>query len=144
MGLFFKKPTATDKKEANAALSRMKTCFKKMETGNSIDSYFTTWQKYTTEYELLKGYEQKGVKLTMSSKKMHLAVTAEVPRIEKETVQRGYDRLQRDMAKLSTDAGKAKKANAFFSELEFYYPRLKPSTVEYIQSLRASCPYMSD
>lgn len=146
MGLFSRKPkvTAQDRQNAKAAFSRMGTCFKKLESAKSIDTYFTEWEKYLEEYRIVSLYEDKGVKMSMPSKAMHALVAKEVPRLERETVARGYDRLQRDMAKLSTDAGRKKKAVRFFSELEFYYPRLQASTVEYIKQLRANCRYVDD
>lgn len=144
MGLFFgkKKPTAQDKKDANAVLSRMRTCAKRLESAKSIDAYFTEWEKYLGEYEHIKLYEQKDVKLTMPSKTLHALVLKEVPRLERETVDCGYDRLQRDMSKLATDTGRRKKAERFFSELEFYYPRLQASTVDFIGQLRTDCRYV--
>lgn len=145
MGLFFnRKPRATaqDKKEANAALSRLVTCAKRIETARSIDDLFTALEKYETERHILELYEQKGVKLSMPMTKLNAAVKAEIPRLERETVDRGYDRLMRDIVKLKTEKGRGNKARQFFEELEYYYPRLQQGTVDHIQSLRMDCRYV--
>lgn len=144
MGIFNKKPTTAEKTEINAILSRMGTCCKRLESVDSIDKYFTEWDKYLSEYERLTYYESRGIKFTMSLKKFHSQICSEIPRIEREIVNRGYDRMQRDAAKLTTDKGKQKKADAFFHELEYYYPRLQPMTVELIKSLRAKTVFKSD
>ena len=46
MGLFSKKPTAAEAREINALLARMGTCCKRLESVDSIDRYFTEWDKY--------------------------------------------------------------------------------------------------
>ncbi len=139
MGLFSKKPTAAQKNEINASLSRLMTIAKKLETTESIDKYFTEWDKYITEYTLLSVYERQGIKFNISLKKIHSKMLEEIPRIEKDVLNRGFDRMQRDSAKLTTDKGKKKKAEAFFQELKFYYPRLQPSTVEMAENLKRNC-----
>lgn len=143
MGLFSKKPTPQQKREIEAMLSRMGTCCKRLESVNSIDSYFTEWDKYLSEYKMLSSYESQGIRFTVSPKKIHGQILNEIPRVERDVVSRGYDRLQRDSAKLSTDKGKQKKVDAFFNELEFYYPRLQPGTVAYIKELRAKDRFAS-
>lgn len=141
MGLFsfYKKPTAAQKKEIEAALSRGRTCAKRIESLDSIDKYFTEWDKYMKEEKILEYYEDQRIKFTVSPRKIHSMVCAEIPRIEKDTIMRSYDRMQRDAAKLSTDSGKKKKAEKFFNELEYYYPRLQPESVQLIQQLKNGC-----
>lgn len=141
MGLFsfYKKPTAAQKKEIEAALSRSRTCAKRLESMDSIDKFFTEWDKYMNEEKILEYYEDQRIKFNVSPRKIHSMVCAELPRLEKDTIMRGYDRMQRDAAKLSTDSGKKKKAEKFFSELEFYFPRLHPESVDIIQQLKNGC-----
>lgn len=134
---FGKKATPQQKREIEAMLSRMRTCCKRLESVNSIDSYFTEWEKYLSEYRQLSAYADQGIKFSVSPRFIHEQILKEVPRIEKDVVSRGYDRLQRDSAKLSTDKGKQKKADSFFNELEFYFPRLQQGTVTLIKDLRA-------
>jgi hypothetical protein len=145
MGLFFKRkprPSAQDKKEAKAVLSRLVTCAKRIETAKSIDELLTALEKYETERSMLELYEQKGVKLSMPTSKIDAAVRAEIPRLERETVDRGYDRMMRDALKLKTDKGRCNKARRYFEELEYYYPRLQQSTVARINQLRVECRYV--
>lgn len=141
-----KKPstTAQERQEINAIISRIGTCGKRLETIDSIDKYFTEWDKYSTEMKMLQMYEERGVKFIEPPSNIHNQLLAEIPRIEKDILKRGYDRMQRDAAKLTTDKGKQKKADAFFSELEFYYPRLKPETVELAKSLKEQTQYVKD
>ena len=146
MSLFSKKPikpTTAEKNEINAMISRVGTIGKRLESVDSVDRYFTEWEKFQSEFERLSYYEAKGIKFQYPLKKLYSAACAEIPRIEKGVITRGYDRMQRDAAKLTTDKGKQKKADAFFGELEFYYPRLQPESVELIKSLRAKTNYIS-
>ena len=55
---------------------------------------------------------------------------------------RSFDRMQRDAIKLTTDKGKKKKAESFFQEIQFYYPRLQPSTVELVEKLKGNCVFL--
>lgn len=135
-GLFSKKPTPAEKKEINSILSRVTTCAKRLESTDSIDRYITEWDKYMADYERLCYYEDKRIKFTVSPQKVHSTICAEIPRIEKDVVIRGYDRMLRDAAKLSTTKGKQSRADKFFNELSFYYPRLKPETVNLIEQLK--------
>lgn len=135
-GLFSKKPTAAEKKEINSILSRTMTCAKRLESTDSIDCYITEWDKYLADYKRLRYYEDMKIKFTVSPQKVHEAICAEVPRIEKDVVNRGYDRMLRDAAKLSTSKGKQNKADKYFNELAFYYPRLQPETVNLIEQLK--------
>lgn len=144
MGLFSKKPTAAEKQQINSALSRMGTCCKRLESVDSIDKYFTEWDKYLSDYHVLEMYANKGIKFTVPPKKIHAQICQEVPRIEIDVVNRGYDRMMRDAAKLTTDKGKQNKALKFFNELEFYYPRLQVGTVEHINGLRSKIPFFKD
>lgn len=139
MGLFSKKPTAAQKKEIEAALSRSRTCCKRLESLDSIDKYFSEWDKYMQEEHLLEYYEDQRIKFTVSPRKIHAMICAERPRLEKDIIMRGYDRMQRDAIKLSTDAGKKKKAEKFFSELEFYSSRLCLESVQLVQQLKNGC-----
>lgn len=143
MSMFSKKPTTEEKNEINALLARMRTCCKRLESVDSIDRFFTEWDKYLSEYDRLSYYESKGIKFTMSPREVHSQICAEIPRIERDVISRGYDRMQRDAAKLTTDKGKQKKADAFFNELEYYYSRLQPGTVEFIRNLRANTNFVS-
>lgn len=141
--LFGPKPTAQDKANAKSSVARLQTAIKKLAFAKSIDAYFTDWDRFLEELEVLKGYEGKGVKVTPSCKMILSVAQKDLPRVEKKVVDRSYDRLQRDLAKLSTDSGKVKKAERFFSELEFYYPRLQESTVSYIETIKAQCSFIS-
>ncbi|MBR5040728.1 MAG: hypothetical protein IKX68_06395 [Clostridiales bacterium] len=143
MGLFHKKPTPAQKREIEAALSRSMTCCRRLESLDSIDKYFTEWDKYLSEEHILEYYEDQRIKFNVSPRKIHSQICAEIPRIEKDIITRGYDRMQRDAAKLSTNSGKKKKAEKFFSELEFYYPRLNSQSVELINQLRSSCQLLN-
>ncbi len=140
-GLFSKKPTAAEKKEINSILSRVTTCAKRLESTDSIDRYITEWDKYSADYERLRYYEDKKIKFTVSPQKIHEAICAEVPRIEKDVVTRGYDRMLRDAAKLSTSKGKQNRAEKYFNELAFYYSRLQPETVNLIEQLKNSTTF---
>jgi len=147
MGIFGKKyvkPTATEKKEIDAILSRMATCCKRLETVDSIDKYFTEWDKYVVDQKRLAYFEGKGIKFTASPKKIHDQICKEIPRVEIDVIDRGFDRMQRDAAKLSTNKGKQKKSDAFFNELEYYYSRLQPSSVEHIKELKLKANYVAD
>ena len=145
MGLFnfSKKPTAAQKKEIEACLSRSRTCCKKIETQDSIDGYFTEWDKYMAEQKILEMYEDQRISFTVSPRKIHSMICKEIPRVEKETIMRSYDRMQRDAAKLATDSGKRKKAERYFAELEYYYPRLKPESVSLIEELKSNCSLLN-
>ena len=144
MGLFSKKPTSAEKQQINSTLSRMGTCCKRLESVDSIDRYFTEWDKYLSDYHVLEMYANKGIKFTISPKKIHSQICQEIPRIEIDVVNRGYDRMMRDAAKLTTDKGKQNKALKFFNELEYYYPRLQVSTVEHIKGLRTKTPFFKN
>ena len=145
MGLFSKskpKPTTQHKNEAKAAISRFGTCAKELESATSIDAYITAMDKCNSELNLLQLYEENGVTLSMPLSQIRESVTAEIPRIERETVDRSYDRMMRDTFKLKTDAGRKRKAVRFFEELEYYYPRLQQSTIDHIKGLRGSCKFI--
>ena len=147
MGIFGKKyvkPTATEKKEIDAILSRMATCCKRLESVNSVDKYFIEWDKYVIDQNRLAQFENKGIKFTASPKEIHSQICKEIPRVEIDVIDRGFDRMQRDAAKLSTDKGKQKKSDAFFNELEYYYSRLQPSSVEHIKELKLKAQYVID
>ena len=139
MGLFHRAPTSNEKKDINATISRVGTCFKRLESVDSIDKYFTEYDKFLNDYNALRAYEKQRIKFKVPLSKIYNEVTAEIPRIEKDVVNRGYDRMQRDAAKVSTEKSKQNKANKFFDELEYYYPRLQLGTVEYIKNLKANC-----
>ena len=102
MGLFsrYRKPTAAEKKEIEAALSRLRTCGKRIETIDSIDKYITEWDKINAEEHILEYYEDQKIKFTVSPRKIYSMMVAELPRLEKDIIMRGYDRLQRDAIKL--------------------------------------------
>lgn len=138
----YRKPTSAESKDINAIISRIDTCGKHLETVDSVDKYFTEWDKYSTEMKILQSYEQQGIKFIEPPSSIHNQLLAEVPRLEKNVVNRAYDRMQRDVAKLTTEKGKQKKADAFFCELEFYYPRLQPETVELIKVLKNQTIYV--
>lgn len=71
------------------------------------------------------------MKMSMPSGKIHALVTKKIPMLKRETVARGYVRLQRAMSKLAPVADRRKKTERFFSEQrKFYYPRLQASTVD--------------
>lgn len=144
MGLFSKKPTAAEAREINALLARMGTCCKRLESVDSIDRYFTEWDKYLSEYNRLAYFESKGIRFTASPKRIHAQICAEIPRIEIDVLRRGYDRMLRNAAKLSTAKGKQKKADTFFSELRYYYPRLQPGTIQLAESLCAQTSFPSN
>ena len=135
-GLFSKKPTSAEKKEINAAISRITTCGRRLESADSIDRYFTEWEKCLADMEQLRYYEMKRIKFKVSPQKVQTAMYAEIPRIEREVVNRSYDRMLRDAAKLTTVKGKQNRADKFFGELEFYYPRLQTETVSLIEQLK--------
>lgn len=139
MGLFSRAPSSTEKKDINATISRVGTCFKRLESVDSIDKYFTEYDKFINDYNSLRAYEKQRIKFKYPLTKIYNEVEAEIPRIEKDVVSRGYDRMQRDAAKVTTEKSKKNKAIKFFDELEYYYPRLRPTTVEYIKSLKANC-----
>ena len=139
MGLFRRAPSSTEKKDINATISRIGTCFKRLESVDSIDKYITEYDKFINDYNALRAYEKDKIKFKVSLTQILSEVEAEIPRIEKEVVTRGYDRMQRDAAKVTTEKSKLNKATKFFDELEYYYPRLRPATVEYIKSLKANC-----
>lgn len=143
MGLFSKKPTANEKKEINAILSRMTTCCKRLEATDSIDKYFTEWDKYLSDYERLSYFARKGIKFTASPDRMHSLICREVPRLEKDIINRGYDRMLRDAAKLSTEKGKRTKAEKFFNELEFYYPKMQATSVELVKELKSKTAFLA-
>ena len=140
-GLFRKKPTAAEKKEINAAISRLTTCGRRLESTDSIDRYFTEWEKCQADMEQLKYYEGKRIKFNVSLQKVQNAMEAEIPRIEREVVNRSYDRMLRDAAKLTTAKGKLNRAYKYFGELEFYYPRLQPETVSLIEQLKQNTAF---
>ena len=139
MGLFHRAPTSNEKKDINATISRVGTCFKRLESVDSIDKYFTEYDKFLNDYNMLRVYEKQRIKFKVPLTKIYNEVMAEIPRIEKDVVNRGYDRMQRDAAKVSTEKSKQNKANKFFDELEYYFPRLQPGTVEHIKTLKANC-----
>lgn len=143
MGLFHRAPTANEKKDINAAISRIGTSLKRFETVDSIDKYFTEYDKFMTDYKVLQMYERQRIKFQVPLAKVLSQFTAEIPRLEKDVVTRGYDRMQRDAAKVTTEKSKQNKAKKFFDELEYYYPRMKPETVEYAKSLKANCNLIS-
>ena len=138
MGLFYKEPTSNEKREINAIISRVGTCFKRLESANSIDKYFTEYDKFISDYNMLREYEKRRIKFNVPLTKIYNEVVAEIPRLERDIVARGYDRMQRDAVKLTTEKSKQNKAKKFFDELEYYYPKLQPATVIYIKSLRAN------
>lgn len=144
MGLFNKKPTTEEKNQINSTLSKMGTCCKRLESVDSIDKYFTEWDKYLSDYRVIEMYANNGIKFTVPPKKIHAQICQEIPRIEKDVVNRGYDRMMRDAVKLTTDKGKQNKANKFFNELEYYYPRLQVGTVELIKTLKANTPFLKN
>lgn len=144
MGLFDKKPTTAQKNDINATISRCGTCCKRLESANSIDRYFTEWDKFMVDYNVLLAYEKQRIKFTVPPHKLYNQIVAEIPRIEHDIVTRGYDRMQRDAAKLSTDKSKQNKAIKYFDELEYYYPRLRPETVNYIKSLKETCSLLQN
>lgn len=142
MGLFYKQPTATQRKDINATISRVGTCLKRMETVDSIDKYFTELDKFQSDYKALRAYENQRIKFMVPLNKIYNEFVAEIPRLERDVVNRGYDRMLRDAAKVSTEKSKQNKANKFFDELEYYYPRLLPETVEYIKGLKINCKFI--
>ena len=143
MGLFSRKPTAAEVKQINSLLGRMGTCCRRLESVDSIDRYFTEWDKYLSEYQQLDYYAKQGIKFSVSPQKIHLQICKEIPRIEKDVLRRAYDRMLRNAAKVTTEKAKQKKADAFFNEIEYYHSRLQPDTISLANTLKERTRFTS-
>lgn len=141
MGLFSFKPKAgtAEKNKVNSELKHLDSVLKKLNTTDSISTYFTNFEDMLKTYgrlqKLEESYNWHGLWKGGVTKSMQ-GIEDKRPSAERAFVDRAYERLQRDCLKVSTQKSKDKKREQFFAELEHYKDYLRDETIEYINSLK--------
>lgn len=141
---FFKpkmKITSEKKREIEALLARTRTCARHINETDIIKNYFAEWDKIENNCHTLLEYEKKGFPFKPKMAETYKQMKNMQKDSEKEFIDRAYERMLRSAAQVTTDKAKKNKAFSFFSELEFYYPRLSPESVEYAEALKKRTEY---
>ena len=144
MGLFSRKKEVTTnvKNELNKLIGHLDISINKLNTTDSISTYFNAFEDMLMTYKKLKyledNYDWKHGKYKWDGNVNSAlkGIEANRPQAEINFVNRAYERLQRECLKLSTEKSKDNKREKFFTEFEHYYQYLEDSTIQYIQKLK--------
>ncbi len=138
-----KKEVTTDvKNELNKTVEHWGKLVDKLNTTDSISTYFKSFEDLLLTYRKLQDLEDKydwkhGKYIWKGGSKEALqGIQDKRAAGEVKFVNRAYEKLQRDCLKLSTEKAKENKRKQFFSELEYYYKYLEESTIDYINSIK--------
>ena len=139
MALFKRQPTASEKRDVNAIISRAQTCARNINESDNIAVFFREWEKITIHYHSLLTYEKSGYPFSPSpSKLFERDVFSKKQKVELKCINRAFDRLQAGLISLKTTQGKIDRINSFFDEMEYYSDKMEPENIEYLKTLKES------
>ena len=137
-------PTGETAKHINSEISKLKTSMGDVDLSDTPKKYYTSCEKMEYHMHMLSVYEDEGYIVDMSGGLAKLQNEAIMAEVEHDFLIRAQRRMHREAIELKTDKAKYNKAQKFYQELEFYYPKMYPSNISYVEQLKSQDRILKD